>query len=460
MTDALKELNKVNSRHVYMLWRNFALALITLFCTVLLTRLLPPIFAPIISTIACAILYVTIYNNAFSDSESCIVVPYMMFIVILAYTILTVLLNLLNIWGIVDIPSAMVFFDGYFVPGLILGPCGVIVGIIIYIRRHRLSICSECRLSNGAPIERGQTGLIFSRESTSQIKNLIAVFTIISCLCWGYYFFLFSDVSLTSRDIFVFSWTALVVYLVDVLIFGMRYYNLYLDLKENDEIVSPAELENISARTYLRFYVICGDSIYLYKRESMELRDEFRTVLDTPFFTRKMVSGIPEREVKTMIEEATGIKGGKLKFFFGRRVSDSGKHRMLRYFYFLPESLEECPAQLKRNGEWLSSERFKTIYNTRPLYLSSTLLSDMTRLATILITSKTFDENGERRTRLMQYRPSFNFSELRNSDIDFHGDLWLRVANNNADHRFFRFKKIFSRRKPTDNYPFDRTPLY
>ncbi len=387
------------------------------------------------------------------------VVPYTMFMIMLCYTVTTVLLNLLNIWFMLNLPSAVVIFEGYFIPGLIFGPCAIVVCCIVYLRRHKLSICADCRLQNDSSMEKGRSGVIFSQESELQIKNLLLLFTIVTTIFWLYYELEFVDASITARDAFVFTYMMMAACVADMLFFGMRYYNLYLDLKERDELVSPGELANISTRTYLRYYVICGDNILLSSSKNDALRDIEGEIFETPFIVRQIVKGIPEAEVKEIIERTTGVKNGILRFFFGRRVNEIGDHRIMRYFYFLPGEPSDYPA-LAKKGEWLSSEKFKTIYNTAPLKLGSTLLGDMSRLATIMVTSKTFDENGERRLKLMQYRPSFNFAELHNTPIDFHDELWIRVSLYNSDHRFFRLKRwLRHNEKKRKNLPFNQTPL-
>lgn len=453
-------LYKVNSKQIYFLWRNFALAVLVFVGMVLLTKFLPPIFAPLVSTASCVVLYAMIYNNAHFSTQTCVVVPYTMFHIIMNYTIVLVIINLLSIWFMQPLPSPMVFFEGYFIPGLIFAPVAVVTSAIVYLRRHHLSICKECQLHNSPMVEKGRTGVIFSHESELQIRNIFFFFLLITVIFWTYYLVSFSDVSITARDSFVFTWIALILVLCDIMFFGIRYYNLYLDLKERDELVSPSEIERYTTRTYLRFYVICSDSIYLTRKNSDEFRDNDNTsIFDTPFIVRRIVTSIPEPEVHKIIESATGITGGFLKFFYGRKVADVGNHRIFRYFYFLPGETSEYP-ELMRRGEWLSSEKFKTIYNTHPLSMSTSLLTDMSRLATILVTSKTYDEHGERRNKIMQYRPSFNFEEIKNCNLDFQNELWIRVSMYNSDQRFFRLRRWLNQGLGKQKkYPYNNTPV-
>lgn len=344
-------------------------------------------------------------------------------------------------------------------PALILGPVGCITAMIIYIRRHRLAICNECRLHNGTALERGRAGAIFAHESELQMKNMIFIFGLIGVLAWIYYYKAFSEISYSDRDSFVFKWTTTIILLTDIVYFGIRYYNLYLDLKESGELVTPAEIKHQPANTRVRFYVICDDSIYLARESNAERTDEgLGQVYDTPFRSSRPGKDIDEGTVKQMAAKETDITNGYLKFFFSRRMSPGSENRVNRYFYFLPGEISDYP-ELAKKGEWLSSEKFKTIFNTRPLTLSPLFLSDMNRLATIMVTSKTFNESGERRTKLMQYRPSFSFAELPGSKVDFHGETWMRVSIYNSDRRWFRLNrwinKHFRSRSQSQDYYHD-----
>lgn len=69
---------------------------------------------------------------------------------------------------------------------------------------------------------------------------------------------------------------------MDVLYFVSRYYNLYLDMKENNEIITPEELNDMTAKTYLRYYVVCGNNIYV-DSHAIDPKAVYKEVIDTPF---------------------------------------------------------------------------------------------------------------------------------------------------------------------------------
>lgn len=437
--------SKVNTEQIYLIWRNFAISIVTLLCLKLVTLILPPLVAPILSTVAAATLYFIVFSNSYIRRDTCVIVPYAMFITLLLYTILLVVLNLLDVWGLINIPLELVFFERPFVPTLLLAPTGLVVSLFMYARHDRLSICVNCKINNGGLLERGHTGIILNRESRFQLRNLAFIFGLVSVVVWGYYTFLFLDASISPRDRFVFSWVSITIYLMDTLYFGIRYYNLYLDLKDSDELISPDDIRSAGTTTGVRFYVICGDSIYLsgQKRAGMDIGED-SDAIDTPFMFKRMGKSVPSGELQQIVARQTGVEDGKVQFFYGRRRPDVQDYNVMRYFYFLPGEPEDYP-QLAQEGEWISADKVKTVYNFTPHRFSFTFLADFQRLAIIMITKKTFKENGDRRLRLQQYRPTFSLQELQGIDVDFNDDMWLRVANFNASVRFFRLKRWWKR---------------
>ncbi|MDE7109856.1 MAG: hypothetical protein K2O49_07835, partial [Muribaculaceae bacterium] len=73
--------------------------------------------------------------------------------------------------------------------------------------------------------------------------------------------------------------------------------------------------------------------------------------------------------------------------------------------------------------------------------LGDTMVTDTTRLATIMLTEKTFDENGFRKSKIKMYNPSFNLIDVKNSNLDFQDDKWINISLFNSDTPMFRFKR-------------------
>lgn len=445
----MNNLTKVSTLQLYMLWKNLSTALLVIIFMMTLSKLLPFYFSPFISLACAALLYTLIYNRKNSESQSCIVIIYTVFLCLISYTFTVIILNILYLWHIINIPDEFIFFNDPFIPSLIMCPICFVTILICYLRRHNLYVCIDCKLTNGDTNERGKTGIILSNETYVQMRNLIVLFGVLSVIIWVYYIFFYIKINTNERDWYVFTWLTVIAFLFEEIYFMARYYNLYLDLKENNEIISPDQLDNIEHTVYVRYYVICGNNLYL-DRHSFSGGNDFREVSDTPFQTRRSVSGMPVAELKRTIAQMSGVGGGDLQFFFGRKSADMKNTSLLRYFYFIDPDSGKLP-ELKTQGEWMDFNEIKRIYSQNPGVMSSVLVADITRLATIMLTSKIFDENGYRRNRIKSYVPPFNLTDLRNSNLDFQDDKWIRISRFNSDTRLYGFKRWWRKMTGTSN---------
>lgn len=161
-------------------------------------------------------------------------------------------------------------------------------------------------------------------------------------------------------------------------------------------------------------------------------------MIDTPFVTKRNVDGITTAEALEIIQRMTGVKGGELRFFFGREMELS-KHRILRYFYFLDGDVGIYD-NLDVDGDWVDFDEIKTIYSREPETMSRLLLIDLLRLVTVVLTQKLFDENGIRRLKLRSYQPLVSLSDVRENNYDFQDDKWIRISMYNSDSTGFQWR--------------------
>lgn len=437
----MEDLRKVSSVKLYAFWKNLSIGLLVVIAMIALSVVLPYFFSPIVALIAAAVLYTMVYNNRINNSPDCMLVISALLVATVAYSFISIKVNILDIWNLLPfkVPKELSFFSKPFLPTLYINPICFITLTITYLRKRHLMVCVNCRLARGDTNERGKLGRIFEHESNVQLKNLIILFGLLSLFGWTYYLCFFVDAELNARDYYIFVWLALIAFTLDEIYFVFRYYNLYLDLKENHEIITQEELQDMSSKTYLRFYVICGNYVYV-DPEASDPRIPGRKVLDTPFTTKRSVSGITVPEVNTVIRKMTGVRDGDMRFFFGRKNTDLSSHSVMRYFYFLDGSPEDYPAFNVRGG-WMDFDELKKIYSFFPEQMSAVFVSDITRMATIILTQKTFDSNGFRKNKLKSYRPSFNLTEIQKGAYDFQDDKWIRISMFNSDTPLYRLKK-------------------
>lgn len=438
----MKDLSKVSEVQLYSLWKNLSIGMLTLVAVMTFSRLLPAFLSPVVAVIATAYIYTQLYNSRTREENACMLIPYALFFCLITYSFISIIVNVLWVWGIIpplSVPRELIFFNAPFVPSLYLAPSCFITLTVVWFRRKRLRVCRDCKLNHSDNYEKLATGSIISHESKFQLGNLTLLFGGLTIAIYSYYFLVYDEIAINARDWYIFTWITVIAFILNEVYFIFRYYNLYLDLKENDEIITDAELADISAKTYLRYYVICGNSVYM-DTHVVDPDSPFREQIDTPFVTRRSVNGIALPEVRNIIERLTGIKGGELRFFFGRKSPYITNHSILRYFYFLdgkPEDYEE----FRVSGEWMDFDTYKRTYAQNPGKITKLALSDFSRLATIMLTEKIFNENGFRKNKLKSYTPNFNLIDVRNSDLDFQDEKWIKISLFNSDTKLYRLKK-------------------
>ena len=435
----MKDLSKVDSSQIFDICKNVIVSLFTIIVVLVGSKLLPFYFAPVVGLLGAAFLFSLIYNNKLGGGASCMLIPYALFFSLIAYSFISILVNVLYIWGLMQLPDEFIFFNDPYIPTLWMNPIICISLYVVYLRRKRLHLCIECRIHNGNHIDRGVFGSILNTESRLQLKNILNLFGLLSVVVWVYYLIEYKDINTNAKDRYIFFWISVIVIGLDIIYFLYRYYNLYLDLKENDELITPEEAREMEGKTYLRYYVICGNKVYL-NPESDDASTPDHKAIDTPYFVKRNANEVNEPEARSMIKKLTGGRDGELRFFFGRKSPDIAKHFVLRFFYFLDGKPEDY-ADMNAPGGWFDFEEVKMVYNQRPDLMANLAINDLTRLATIVLTEKRYKENGQRRNRIKNYNPSFDLIDVRDSNLDFQDDKWIKVAVFNADSRFFKIRK-------------------
>lgn len=438
---------------LYYLWRNLAISLMCVGIVMGGVHILPYYMAPVLSLFLSGVLYTMIWNNSNSDNGSCMIVVETMLYSLIVYTFVSIILVVIQILGLYHFPSEIIFFNDPFLPSLILLPMTFFVSLIAFIFKKSMPTYKQFRLQYGGSRERGYFGLMTNSETSLQLKNMVAVFAVLTAIVWYYYLNEYVSINQNGRDWYVFLWIVVIAVILDEVYFMMRYYNLYLDLQEHNEIITPEELRDVTAHTYLRFYVICGEYVFINKNAFDRLNQK-AGVYDTPFITKRTVNGIPTSDVKRIVENMTGQSDGELRFFFGRHLAGIDKHSLLRYFYFLDGDISEYP-DMKEEGEWVHFDDVKRIYSKHPLKIATNALNDLSRLSTIILTERTYDEDGYRKNRIKSYKGNLTLADVRKSTLDFQDDKWIHIADFNSDTKFFKLKKMlreFSGKKSGSTY--------
>lgn len=439
----MDELKKIDPFQLYGFWKALAISIFMVIVMLSLIWILPDPLTPVIGLVCAGALYFFTLTKG-TRVGNCSLLPYAIILSMVLNAFFCIIADIVNWWKIpgITIPDEVVSSSGLYLPVLSYLPIAFITILVIYLRRDRLSLCKTCSLAYADEINRNKIGHIFRYESHLQLKYLLNILGFLSALIWFYYLYFYVDINVNARDRYIFLWVVILGLVADEIYFAIRYYNLYLDLKASGDIIAESEIADNDSKTYLRFYVICGNNVYV-NPEKVDPSSKYGKVIDTPFFTHREVSGIALSDVKRIISSQTG-REGDLRFFYGRKFG-SHDRAVMRYFYFLdPDENGELP-KLQVSGEWMDYEKVKHIYSTDPGQLAPLSVIDTTRLSTIILTYKKYDERGYRRNKLHSYEPTFTLIDVRNSTLDFQDDKWIQISMLNADIPFFAFKRFWRR---------------
>lgn len=379
------------------------------------------------------------WSNEHSEQPGCMVVPQVMFYTLLIYSFTSIMLVIIYSMHLAPIPAEFVFFNNPYISSLTLLPIGLLVTTYTLLFSRSMPVCKRCIARTGGIRERGYFGYVTAQESKIQLRNLFAFFALLTAYIWWYYLDRYVDVNQNGRDWYVFVWIIILLIALDEIYFMTRYYNLYLDFQEHNEIITPDEIRDMTARTYLRYYVICGEYIYIDKNASDRVTNN-KGIFDTPFTSKKTVNGIQQIDIRRIIEKMTGHKGGELKFYYGRHINGNNKVSVLRYFYFLDGDISDY-SDIEMPGEWIHFDDIKRTYQEAPNRIGSNALNDLSRIFTIILTERDFDENGMRKNLIKSYRRNITLADIRKTELDLQDDKWIHIAHFNSDIKFYKLKK-------------------
>ncbi len=93
------------------------------------------------------------------------------------------------------------------------------------------------------------------------------------------------------------------------------------------------------------------------------------------------------------------------------------------------------------NGKWYKQSHLERMLSEG--LASSLLTSEIHRIYTVTMASKTYDRKGHRLYGIKHYKPSFRLRDLDDIDVDFNDPVWLMIADDNEDRPFFQLRKLW-----------------
>ena len=427
-----------NTKGIYSLWLNWAIAVGSLVLVPLLSLYISKIWVPIVVLLIEISLYFIVRNNVVAKKPSCMKLPHIAMVSLFVSAIIILLVNLFYAQPFfdVDLLSKSVNRDIPYIVVLILAPVTFIVSLLNILKGLESEICVECLARNGSIAERGFLGRLFSQEGEYLSKMLLMLSLFTSLISWAYYIIFYIDANINSLDKFVFVWMPILIYVISLIYLGFRYFSLWLYYSQNIEGASL----RFNSSSLVRYIIICDDSIYLKvpdeSKDSITLQD-YR--IDTPArLYIQYKEDVSSAAAIQYFENLSGIKNAKLRLLY-INTNFKTECNIFHYAYFLNDKSIIQNSRLE--GQWYTLAQISALIDDNKI--SSIFSSEIKRIYKMTMAWKMYDVNGKRLYNIKNYRPTFRIDDIKNCEVDFNDIRWLFVSGNNEDRRCFNLRKIW-----------------
>lgn len=326
-----------------------------------------------------------------------------------------------------------------FLPILVTAPIAAIVSFCFLAQKTEPRVCQLCHMRYGNVVEHGFVGDLYRREWRYQTKLLGIACLLLGAVDWTYYIVHYVNVNLNRADCFFFMWMPILFYFLSVIYLGIRYYSLWMYYCHNDE----GHLIEKPSSTTIRFMVICKDRVLLdmCQTDAHFANGQIIKRFDTPAsYVLPYVENFSEEQAKSMFAEKTGIRNAEMRLMYAS--PDHVTYRNIFHFFAFIDDFEET-AESNLQGEWLSLGELRQLMAQH--LVGRDMCSEMGRIYRVAMAWKTYDREGNRLYKIKHYRPTFRLKDIRNWDVDYNDEEWLKVGSFNADSPLFRFRKIFNK---------------
>lgn len=325
-----------------------------------------------------------------------------------------------------------------YLPILIFAPVMLMLSIYYKLRGRNVALYHRIVDVFGTYIERGFVGNLIYDEGNYQLTCSINMSLVATVLSVFYYLAFYINVNINSADAFFLGWLPFIGYLLVVGFMAVRYVSIWGYYSQDIE-GSEARMGD---KTWLRYLVMCNDSIYLARNE------EFMDIpgmdkIDTPAsLTIPYHEKISKKYASEVFGNICTLEPDKFMVRF-MYLSCEAEGMSNIYHFIVTVKEPETISNSTLDGKWFSISQLQRLLDNRDVSLM--LAAEIHRLYTISMAWKTYDRDGNRLNKIKNYRPRFRFNGIDDWDVDFNDPHWLRVARFNEDKPFFRIRRWFKR---------------
>ncbi len=433
----LNERRIANTLGIFSLWFSWAISMGMLVIVPVISLYISKYWLPIIVILLEIFLYLSVRFNYRQKFPSCMRLHHTSMIVLFWSSLIMCIINVIVSQKILNIPwiSHNVNDEIPFISILIISTLVEIVILYNLKKSFNLSICIDCQAKNGSISERGFLGKLYSQEGTYLSKMLFIMNTIMLVVCWAYYIVFYINSNINDIDRFIFVWCYVILYGLSLLYLGIRYYSLWLYYCQNVE----GQSLRFNSSSYIRFIVICGDSILLKIPDILNDNITAEDKIDTP--TRLYLQyqkDIDMQSAKFHFNSLAGISNVDLKFLY-KTSNFNTECNIFHYAIFVNEN--DIMQQSRMEGELFPLSKIKELIAENKV--SEIFKSELDRIYKMSMAWKTYDQKGNKIYNIRNYKPTFRVCDIKDWDIDYNDISWLFISENNADRPFFKIRKFW-----------------
>lgn len=321
-----------------------------------------------------------------------------------------------------------------FITSLILYPITALVSLFYY-KRFTRRPCHYCKMAMGVSELNEVHSRMFYTNARGQMVLLCWLSAVTSVVDWAYYFFYYSNVSLSAADKYFFLAVPIIIYVLSLLYLKRQYNRLSDDLRSTAYKSSTED----SLHSVLRFIIIRNNAVLV--TEHVEKKGGTNMFLDTPAIVKIPVSDdrVTDEGARTEFAKISGETDFILRPLYNTPKA-TGKAVIYHYAVIMNDDVP-LPENWPFGNNWLTIQQLATAMRAR--VLSGDLSEEIYRVYTITMAWKTYDKRGFRRYPIKNYRPTFRLRDLKDWDVDYNDRHWLKVSGFNQDVPFFRIKRYF-----------------
>lgn len=437
----MTKLRNENGWGIFQLWLNWLMGSGALSLLVILSLWVRPLYMPFVAFGLQLIIFLMIRRNRKKRIPSCYLLPFIVTRVLFWTGIVMIIVNILysdHLFHLIFDPSKA-NREIPFICMLITSPIATIITAWGFVKRNSLAFCSDCKIRNGTPAERGFLGVIFTQIGQYQVGMLFWLSAVLTLIGWTYYAIAYVNVSISIPDRFFFFLLPFLLWVAAAIYLALRYIGIWGYYRQNIE----GSLERQGSTTQLRFILIWDNFIALRHPETdadkkISLDEKF----DTPIgaFVRKQDNITPDL-AETYFKSFSGLTSvSDLRFMYSN-IQGNADCNIFHYLCFLNDQEKEQFDRLHPDCSWYPLPDVAKMINTHRI--APLMAAEIIRLHTIASAWKAFDYNGHRRYKIKHYRPTFHIRDIKKWDIDYNDPHWLYVADNNQDTPFYTIRRLW-----------------